>query len=73
MNALRPKTPSGVAVTAATLKDNSLSHYWNEPEEDRDFDVSLITRFLDGLIELGAVRGDANRVADARRPEDRRH
>jgi hypothetical protein len=51
MIALRPKTPSAVAITAATLKENSLSHYWNEPEEDRDFDVRLITQFLDGLIQ----------------------
>jgi hypothetical protein len=67
MISLRPKTLAGVGAVAATMKEDALNQYWDKPEEDRDFDVSLITRFLDGLIELGQMRGDADRVvANAR-------
>jgi hypothetical protein len=55
MIALRPKTLAGLAALAATMKDDALSSYWNKPDEDRDWDVMLITRFIDGLIESGSV------------------
>jgi hypothetical protein len=54
MIALRPKTLAGLAALAATMKDDALSSYWNKPDEDRDWDVMLISRFLDGLIERGS-------------------
>ena len=55
MIALRPKTLAGLAALAATMKEDALYSYWNTPDEDRDWDVMLITRFLDGLIERGSV------------------
>jgi hypothetical protein len=60
MIALRPKTPAGLAAVAATLKEWDLSHYWTKPDIDMDWDVMLITRFLDGLIELGQAQGVAD-------------
>ncbi len=51
MIALRPKTLSGIAAVAATIKEDQC-HFWKEPEKDRDWDVVLVTRFIDGLIEL---------------------
>lgn len=54
MIALRPKTLAGITAVAATLKDYALSHHWQEPKEDRDWDVEILTGFLDCLIELGA-------------------
>jgi hypothetical protein len=51
--ALGPKTLERITAVAATLKDYPLSHHWKEPEEDRDWDVDILTGFLDGLIELG--------------------
>jgi hypothetical protein len=53
MIALRPKTLAGITAVAATLKDYALSQYWRETKEDRDWDVEIITGFLDCLIELG--------------------
>jgi hypothetical protein len=53
MIVLRPNTLAGVTAVAAILKDYALSEYWKEPEEDRDWDVEILTRFLDSLIELG--------------------
>jgi hypothetical protein len=61
MVTLRPKTIAGIAAVAATLKDFSLSRYWDKPDEDRDWDVMLITWFLDGLIEVGQA-GEAGGV-----------
>jgi hypothetical protein len=55
MIALRPKTLAGLAALAATMKDDALYSYWDKPDEDRDWDVMLISRFLDGLIERGSV------------------
>jgi hypothetical protein len=53
MIALRPKTLAGITAVAATLKDYAIREYWKEPVEDRDWDVEIITGFLDCLIELG--------------------
>ena len=39
-----------------SLKEEPLETYWAEPEEDRDWDVMLLTRFLDALIEIGQTR-----------------
>jgi hypothetical protein len=61
MIALRPKTLAGLAALAATMKEDALSSYWNKPDEDRDWDVMLIARFLDGLIEVGQGHDDAGR------------
>ena len=44
------------------MKDDALRSYWNKPDEDRDWDVMLITRFLGSLIEVGSTRA-VNRVA----------
>jgi hypothetical protein len=66
MIALRPKTLAGLAALAATMKEDALRSYWDKPDEDRDWDMMLISRFLDGLIELGQTRGGADRTADAR-------
>jgi hypothetical protein len=49
---LGPKTPSSIAAVASALKDGVLDHLWDKPEDDRDWDVELLTRFLDGLIAL---------------------
>jgi hypothetical protein len=50
---LRPQTPAGIAAVAASIKEDQ-SHFWKEPEERRDWDVSLITRFIDGLLDRGS-------------------
>ena len=55
MIALRPKTLAGLAALAATMKEDALRSYWNKPDEDRDWDVMHVTRFLDGLIERDSV------------------
>jgi len=49
---LGPKTPASIAAVASALKDEALSHHWDKPGDDRDWDVALLTRFLDGLIAL---------------------
>jgi hypothetical protein len=54
---LRPTTPAGIAAVAATLREDNLAHYWNKPARNRDYDVELVTRFIDGLI--GATVGGA--------------
>ena len=59
MVALRPRTLAGLAALAATMKEDALGSYWNKPDEDRDWDVMLITRFIDGLIEVGRGPGVA--------------
>ncbi len=51
MVALRPKTLAGIIATARSLRERPLDHLWAEPEDDRDWDVMLPTRFIDGLIE----------------------
>jgi hypothetical protein len=48
---LRPTTLAGIAATAATLMEDQLTHLWDEPENDRDWDIRMLTRFIDGLIE----------------------
>jgi hypothetical protein len=53
MIALRPKTLAGIIAIARSLKEEALDTYWDEPDEDRDWDVMLVTRFIDGLIECG--------------------
>ncbi len=53
MIALRPKTLAGITAVASTLKDYALSNHWRETKEDRDWDVEILTGFLDCLIELG--------------------
>jgi hypothetical protein len=56
MIALRPRTLAGIIATARSLKEYPLDHLWAEPDEDRDWDVMLLTRFLDVLIEIGQAR-----------------
>jgi hypothetical protein len=46
MIALGPKTPRGIAAVAATLKEDGLGGYWDEPDEDPDWSKMLVTRFL---------------------------
>jgi flagellar biosynthesis/type III secretory pathway protein FliH len=50
---LRPQTPAGVAAVAASIKEDQ-PRFWKKPEKDRDWDVSLVTRFIDGLVERGS-------------------
>jgi hypothetical protein len=57
---LGPKTPASIAVLAETLKGEVLGHHWEQPEDDRDWDVLLLTRFLDGLINLLPLPGVAS-------------
>jgi hypothetical protein len=59
---LRPKTPAGIAAVAAAFKADQ-DHFWKEPEADRDWEISLLTRFLDDLIELGQAPCIAARMA----------
>jgi hypothetical protein len=47
-----PKTPASIAALAWALKEETLGHHWDAPEGDRDWDVLLLTRFLDGLISF---------------------
>ena len=49
---LHPKTPAGIAAVAAAFKADQ-AHFWEKHESDRDWEISLLTRFLDGLIDLG--------------------
>ena len=53
MIALRPKTLADLAAVAATLKEWTLKHYWDRPDIDMDWDIAMITQFVDSLIELG--------------------
>jgi hypothetical protein len=62
MIALEPKTPRAIAAVAATLKEDGLGDYWDEPDEDTDWSKMLVTRFLDALIAGGPRR--ANTDAD---------
>jgi hypothetical protein len=50
MISLRPDTQAGITAVAASFKENQ-HHFWKELEADRDWDVELLTRFIDGLIE----------------------
>ena len=52
---LQPKTPAGIAAVAAAFKADQ-NHFWKSPEADRDWDISLLPRFLDGLMDLGQRR-----------------
>jgi hypothetical protein len=54
MIVLRPKTQAGIAAVAEALKADQ-NHFWKEPEPERDWDISLVTRFIDGLIECSPV------------------
>jgi hypothetical protein len=58
---LRPKTLVGIAAVAAMFKADQ-AHFWKKPEADRDREISLLTRFLDGLIDLGQAPSLADRV-----------
>jgi hypothetical protein len=58
---LQPKTLAGIAATAAAFKEDQ-ANFWEEPEPDRDWEISLLTRFLDGLIDLGKAPRVADRV-----------
>ena len=49
---LGPKTPASIAAVASALKEEVLDHLWDEPEADRDWDIELLTQFLDGLIAM---------------------
>jgi hypothetical protein len=53
---LGPTTVAGIAAVGATLREDALSDYWNEPVRDRDWDVQLVTRFIDGLIAAAEGR-----------------
>jgi hypothetical protein len=61
---LRPRTTSGIAAVAATLKGDGLDDYWAEPNKDPDWTKVLITRFLDALIAGGPrhTHTDADRT-----------
>jgi hypothetical protein len=50
---LGPRTRAGIAAVAASFKADQ-RHFWKEPEPDRDWEISLLTRFIDGLIECGS-------------------
>jgi hypothetical protein len=56
---LRPRKQLGIAAVAAAFKADQ-DHFWKEPEPDRNWEISLLTRFLDGLIDLG----QAPRIVD---------
>ena len=45
------------AAVAATLREDALDHYWKEPIAKRDWDVDLVTRFIDALVVAGPGRG----------------
>jgi hypothetical protein len=47
---LGPRTRAGIAAVAASFKVDQ-RHFWKEPEPDRDWEISLLTRFIDSLIE----------------------
>jgi hypothetical protein len=47
----RPTTLAGIAAVAATLRDDELEHLWAKPEDDRDWGILMLTRFIDGLLE----------------------
>jgi hypothetical protein len=53
---------SAISKSSGCCAEDALRGYWNKPDEDRDWDVVHITRFLDSLIEVGSARA-VNRVA----------
>jgi hypothetical protein len=57
MLALGPTTLAGIAAVAATLREDALDHYWKEPIAKRDWDVELVTQFIDALVVAGPGRG----------------
>jgi hypothetical protein len=76
---LQPKTPAGIAAVAAAFKADQ-DHFWKNPESDRDWHISLLTRFLDGLIDpakrpaspIACWRKMGRRAHERRRPSPRR-
>jgi hypothetical protein len=58
---LRPRKPAAIAAVAAAFKADQ-DHFWKEPEPERDRDISLLTRFLDSLIDLGSAPCVVDRV-----------
>jgi hypothetical protein len=63
---LRPSTQAGIAAVAASIKDE-LQDFWKDPEPDRDWEISLFTRFIDGLIECGSSEKIAVKLAEPKR------
>ena len=47
---LDPRKQLRIAAVASAFKA-AQSHFWKEPEPERDWDISLLTRFLDWLID----------------------
>jgi hypothetical protein len=58
---LRPRKPAAIAAVAAAFKADQ-DHFWKEPEPERDRDISLLTRCLDSLIDLGSAPCVVDRV-----------
>jgi hypothetical protein len=54
MISMLPKTRAGIAAVATSIKEDQY-HLWKEPDEDRDWDVALVTRFIDGLVECSST------------------
>ena len=48
---LRPRKQDEIAAVAAAFKDDQ-DHFWKKPKSDRDWEISLLTRLIDGLIDL---------------------
>jgi hypothetical protein len=61
MITLRPRKQAGIAAIASAFKADQ-DHFWKEPELDRDWEIYLLTRFLDSLIDLSQAPGIADRV-----------
>jgi hypothetical protein len=53
---LGPTTLAGIAAVAATLREDALASYWEEPAQNRDWDVELVTRLIDALVVAGPGR-----------------
>jgi hypothetical protein len=55
MISLKPKTLASIAAIAASFKKDQ-RHLWKEPVEDRDWDLELLTRFIDELVTCTEAR-----------------
>jgi hypothetical protein len=62
MITLRPRKQAGIAAIASAFKADA-DHFWKEPELDRDWEIYLLTRFLDSLIDLSQAPCIAARMA----------
>jgi hypothetical protein len=59
---LKPRKQLGIAAVASAFKADQ-DHFWKEPEPERNWEISLLTRFLDSLIDLSQAPGSAARMA----------